>query len=228
VLEPDGIARGTYLRTLRSGEIGFNRASDHWVDVAAFEDGLRDVLRTNPQRPQAMDWTGAENAVAHYTGDLLEGFYDDWALRERERLRLGYLSALGRLLQHYSESGAIDLGLACAWRILELDPLREEVHREVMRLHLRTGHRALAAQQYERCRGLLARELEAAPMEETRQLYVEITGESDRVVIPRTSLPSQRDLLSPLRAAAMRLDAAREELGRAIRIAEEEQDGSAR
>jgi DNA-binding SARP family transcriptional activator len=37
VLEPAGIPRGTYLIG-QSEAVGFNCASDYWLDVAAFED----------------------------------------------------------------------------------------------------------------------------------------------------------------------------------------------
>ena len=60
--------------------------------------------------------------------------------------------------------------LRCGQQILTLDPLREDVHRELIRLHLRRGHRALALHQYEQCRAVLDDELGVEPMEETRAL----------------------------------------------------------
>ena len=107
-------------------------------------------------------------------GDLLEGFYDDWALRERERLRMLYLDCLGTLLRRHSETGALEPALRCGRQILALDPLREDIHREVIRLHVRNGHRALALQQYESCRAALEEELGVEPMEETRALCAEL------------------------------------------------------
>jgi DNA-binding SARP family transcriptional activator len=208
VLEPAGVTRGTYLVTSRIGEVGFNCESDHWVDVAAFEQGV--------QRQAVPDWSGIEGAISHYTADLLEGFYEDWALRERERLRLLYLDALGRLLRHHSESDALDAALACGQRILEIDPLREEIHRELIRLHLRSGHRAHALRQYQTCRDLLVSELGVEPMEETRALYDEIlSGVAARASRPP---PAVEDLLPPLRGAASGLDEARLQLTRAIRL----------
>ncbi len=216
-LEPEGVTRGTYLLATSAGEVGFNCDSDHWLDVAEFEHGMEKLFHAAPEQP-VPDWPGTESALAHYRGDLLEGFYEDWALREREHLRILYLDGLGRLLGHYSETGALDSALACGRRILEVDPLREEIHREVIRLHLRNGHRALALRQYEVCRDLLAEELGVEPLEETRALYDTIASGSDRSRARRPPAPSR--VLSPLRSAASSLDAAREQLSRAIRLAE--------
>src|SRR5207249_2495058 len=65
---------------------------------------------------------------------------------------------------------------ALAWgqRILEIEPLQEEVHREMIRIYLESGERALALRHYERCCELIEAELGVAPMEETRALYVKI------------------------------------------------------
>ena len=157
VLEPNGVARGAYLLTLRSGEVGFNGDSDDRLDVAAFEEGVQPLVRHKSETRAPSAWAGGEKAISYYGGDLLEGFYEDWALRERERLRLLYLDGLARLLEHYSEGEAIDQALECGRRILELVLLREEIHREMMRLHLRNGHRALAILQYESCRNISRR-----------------------------------------------------------------------
>jgi DNA-binding SARP family transcriptional activator len=220
VLEPDGVARGTYLLTLRSGEVGFNKDSDHWLDVAEFEDGLRSLARLQPDHPVA-EWATAESALKHYRGDLLEGFYDDWALRERERLRLLYLEGLQRLLTHYSQIGATATALDIGRRILELDPLREEIHREVIRLHLRNGHRALAMQQFQLCRVLLQQELGVEPLEETQALAQEV-AEGATVLTARTA--GDRALVLPqLRAVAQSLEETRQRLARAIQLAEAEE-----
>jgi len=210
VLEPPGVPRGTYLLVQAGGEVGFNSESDHWLDVAAFEDALS----------RRHDWAALETAVRQYSGDLLEGFYDEWALRERERLRMLYLDGLNRLVERHSAEGAIDAALGCARRVLELDPLREEVHREVIRLHLRQGHRALALRQYLTCRSLLAEELNVEPMEETRALGAQILAEPGRADTTDLPGPTTPDLLPPLRSAARRLNQAREELARAISTAE--------
>lgn len=175
-LEPEGIDRGTYLIATPTDGLGFNFNSDCWVDVAVFENQVREVL-TSPY--DAMERSEIESLRATLqlcNAELLEGLYDDWVLQERERLRLLHLRCLQRLAQSYRLQGAYHESLACAQQILDYDPLREEIHRQVMRLYCDMGQRSLAVRQYQLCREILADELGIAPMEETQALYASITG----------------------------------------------------
>jgi DNA-binding SARP family transcriptional activator len=117
----------------------------------------------------------------------LEGFYDDWALRERERLRLVYLKDLEYLMNYYKDRQDYSKSLAYGQKILEQDPLHEDIHREMMRLYMENGQRAHAVRQYQICQVHLAAELNIPPMEETQQLYQKIlseTGSSRLVITP--------------------------------------------
>jgi DNA-binding SARP family transcriptional activator len=176
VLEANGVPKGTYLVTNPLGEIGFNRTSDHWLDVAAFEAEVNRVLAKSVQALAADDAGDLREALSLYTGELLEGFYDDWALRERERLHVLQLKGLIHLMRYWKGRGDYDEALACGQRILDQDPLREEIHREVMRIYLESGERDKAIRQYNACRRVLKEELGIAPMEETQRLHAEIIG----------------------------------------------------
>ena len=173
-LEPPGVSRGAYLLTTAAGEVGFNTAGSHWIDVAQFESQAARILTLPCQALEAGDAREMEKSLNLYNGDLLESYYEDWALGERERLRSLYLKSQAHLLGYYSHQGIYDRALACGHDILNLDPLREEIHREMMRLYMKSGRRARALQQYETCRDILANELDVAPMEETRALRVQI------------------------------------------------------
>jgi DNA-binding SARP family transcriptional activator len=112
--------------------------------------------------------------------------------------------------------------------LLQHDPLREDVHREVMRLYVGAGQRTLALRQYELCREILARELAIEPMEETRTLYTEILHTSDRAAdFAAAEVPL--DLASVLQranAAKRTLEATVDELKRLIRVLEAPGAGS--
>jgi DNA-binding SARP family transcriptional activator len=174
VLEPPNTMKGTYLITTPLGEVGFNREADYWLDVAVFEEKVGGTLEKPSEELEVQDASALQKALALYTGDLLEGFYEDWALRERERLRALQLKGLRHLMRYWKHCGDYEAGLECGRQILAFEPLWEEVHREVMRLYVANGQRALAIRQYQTCCGILDKELGIAPMEETKALHYHI------------------------------------------------------
>lgn len=115
-------------------------------------------------------------AVALYAGDLLEGIgirdpaFEEWLLVERQRLRDLAVTALRKLLGRETGHEAI----ASARRLLALDPLQEDGHRALMRLHAKAGEIGAALRQYETCRETLKRELGVGPSPETEALHQQI------------------------------------------------------
>lgn len=166
VLEPDGVAPGSYLLTTRRGEVRFNDRSDYWLDVERFER-TAGHLTDRSVTPTASDLAAFEATAEVATNDLLEGSDHPWLVFERERLAQLYLSATARCMERYAELGAVGDAIAAGQRILDRDPLREEVHRTLIRLYLESGQRARSQQQFERCRVLLAEELGVQPLPET-------------------------------------------------------------
>jgi DNA-binding SARP family transcriptional activator len=221
-LEPDPTPRGTYLLTGSDGEVGFNWQSPHWLDLAEFERAVSAALAWPAGRLTQSQLADLERALDLYTGDLLEGFYDDWALRERERQRGLYLDGLQHLMRRHALDGAYHKSVLAGQRILSLDPLREDVHRDLMRLYAADGQRALAVRQFMTCRETLAAELGIEPMDETETCYREILAKGGTAVQPSRTRPRQPpkpDLdaaLAELSAARRQLQAAQERLNAAL------------
>ncbi|MFQ6100193.1 MAG: BTAD domain-containing putative transcriptional regulator [Anaerolineae bacterium] len=147
---------------------------DCWLDVEEFE-ALVERARLLPSH----DWQAEDlwrRAVALYRGDFLPQVERIWCLPRREALREMYLEALvgvGRCHEARREfEGAID------WyrRALEVDELREDVHRRIMQCYAAAGRRAEALAQYHRCQEVLKQELDAEPSIETNRLYERIAG----------------------------------------------------
>jgi DNA-binding SARP family transcriptional activator len=223
-LEPAGVRRGTFVEVTPLGEVGFNAGSRHWLDVAEFEQCISRPLARPLQSLTGTDIDQVRAGLSLYTGDLLEGFYDDWAVRERERLRSLYLDGLACLMLYYRDHGDPQQGITWGQELLRHDPLREEVHRARMRLYLVRGPRALAARQYEQCRDLLATEMGIPPMEETRALYLAVAPERARDEpgpAPASAPLSLRQVLQQLTRAAQGVDEAQTRLQHAIHLAEE-------
>jgi len=219
-LEPEGIPAGTYLKNSHSGEVGFNKDSPYWLDVEVFERGINKILIRPFQTVDQVHLADLNKVLELYKGDLLEGLYNDWALRERERLRALYLKSLIYLLQFYGFHGVYEKAITYGQQILDLDPLREEIHRELIKLYLENGQRALAVRQYETCRSILAKELGIAPLEDTQRLYTQIvTGTAD----PGSTIVSGSEMgieaaLQQLREANEALNFAKDQLQQALQL----------
>lgn len=178
LLEPDDVRPGTYLITRNTGEVGFNWGSGHWLDTEWFEQRIYPLLRKPIADLSDDDLKEIEGVLTLYRGDLLEGMYEDWALRERERFRSLHLNCLTRLMECYAGRKNFEQSIAMALEILRRDPVREEIHRALMRLYLDNGQRTLAIRQYLQCRDFLDHELEVPPLEETQLLYQQILASS--------------------------------------------------
>lgn len=174
ILAQSGPRAPSYLR-IDAQNIGFNTASDFWLDIEEFESRCTLAEQIGPDAPEKQAALYRQ-AVACYRGDLLVDCYEDWCLVERERFRCLYLRALRWLHGFYAARRAYDDALDCARRILAYDPLREDVHRDVIELYLTINCPADALRQYRICEGLLARELAVEPMPETRILLNRIIG----------------------------------------------------
>jgi DNA-binding SARP family transcriptional activator len=220
LLEPQGIPAGTYLISNRAHEVGFNRESQYWLDVEVFEEKTNYLLNS--------DWQGVGQSHTHelaktlefYKGELLEGFYDNWALRERERLSALRLKSLIYLLHYYGFHRMYEQALSYGQQILDVNSLREEIHREMMRYYVENGQRALALQQYEICRATLATELGIPPMEDTQALYTQIftTANKNVSLISSKEEISLDQALRQIREASQTIDLAKEQIQQAYQL----------
>ncbi|MBI9049760.1 MAG: AAA family ATPase [Anaerolineaceae bacterium] len=124
------------------------------------------------------------DAVNLYHGDLLEGYYEDWILIEREEFRIQYHQTLEKLLQVEKSSENYSLALDYGLKLLQFDPLQESIHQEIMRLYYLLGRPEAALHQFESCCQILRTELELEPEPETIELAKEITRRSQLETSP--------------------------------------------
>ena len=176
-------------------EIGLHPDADCWVDVEAFEESLR--LGTE----RAVDPQHLSAAVQLYRGEFLAGFFvrdspafEDWLLTEQVRLRDSVVEVLHRLIDSYRRRGEYRFGVHYARRLVALEPLSEEAHRELMRLCSLAGQRNRALAQYEELINVLRNELGVEPLAETRALYESILSEAVR----EESVEGQEEPIGPL------------------------------
>lgn len=155
----------TALWRVRSVHPRLVRADATWVslhpgvrvDVDELVDDLRCLdagvcpprLRTLP--PQLLD------------GELAPGWYDEWLLVERERVRQLRLHALESLAVQLAAQSRFGLAVEAALAAVRAEPLRESAHRVLLQVHLAEGNRSEALRHFDEYRRLLGCELGVSP-----------------------------------------------------------------
>jgi DNA-binding SARP family transcriptional activator len=117
----------------------------------------------------ALDTNDSEDlrqALAHYQGEFLEGFFvrnanrfEEWAFLERERLRRIAVTGLQQIVSGHLQAGSYLQGITQATRLLQIDPLMESAHRQMIELLALSGQRAQALVHCKQTQELLRREL---------------------------------------------------------------------
>jgi DNA-binding SARP family transcriptional activator len=95
--------------------------------------------------------------------DLLPGWYEDWALVERERVRQRLLHALEALSRQLTDAGRCAEAVEAAMMAVSAEPLRESAQRSLIRAHLAEGNWIEGRRSFEAYRKLLSRELGTQP-----------------------------------------------------------------
>ncbi len=161
----------------------FNAESNHWLDVAAFTALVEACERHRHRRLGSClpCVRRLEQMADLYREDFLKQFFlgdsstfEEWASLKREWLHREVVEALYHLTNYYERRGDYARAQRHAWRQVELEPWREEAHRQLMRLLALDGQRSAALAQYEVCRQTLTEELHIDPTEETTALYERI------------------------------------------------------
>jgi DNA-binding SARP family transcriptional activator len=154
--------------------IGIRPDAGMWTDVAQLEDAYTDTQAVLGEQFSELQAHQVQDAVQLYHGDLLEGWYQDWCIFERERLQGILLILLDKLIDyamvHENFEGALQYGI----EILRCDRARERTHRRLMKLYYLAGDRTAALRQYESCVEALEEELSVSPARSTQVLYKQI------------------------------------------------------
>lgn len=183
-----------YLLTDRD-TVQFDVERPHDVDTYVFCRQTQ-VLLSAPK--PAFDSTAAAQILNLYRGAFLEGFslpdcaaFEEWLVVQRERFHRRALDLLERLIHHHIRRGEFDDARRYVRRALALEPWRETTHRQAMLIATLQGEREQALRHYERCRRILADELDVEPSEETQALYRRIlSGDVQPLAMETSAQPA--------------------------------------
>lgn len=130
----------------------------------------------------------ASIALVEHPG--LEG----WLTAERERRRAMAQRRLREQLDAAEAAGDLASAMAGALRLREADPLSEDAHRRVIRLHYLLGDRSAALVAFDQCERTLKDEVGTTPSEATRALLRTIEQEA-AAAAPAAGAPVARGAL---------------------------------
>jgi predicted ATPase/DNA-binding SARP family transcriptional activator len=154
--------------------ISFGASADYWLDAAAFQQVSEHV---SPEELIA--------ALSVYKGELLPGFYDEWAVLEREHLQAKFEHEIGRLLDLLQGAGRWLDVVVWAEKWIALGQKPESAYRHLISAFAAQGDMAKAAAVYERCVKSLAA-FGVGPSEETRRLYEDLkAGKRPKLTQPK-------------------------------------------
>jgi DNA-binding SARP family transcriptional activator len=200
--------------------VQINPRTPIWCDVTIFQQVIRAAQGTTGYQLSVAQAHDLQEAVNLYHGDLLEGWYQDWCLVEREHLQNMYLMTLDKLIDYCEAHRLFEDGIGYGMRVLKHEHARERL----MRLYCLLGDRTGAIRQYEQCVAALRKEFDVAPSERTVQLYHHIRND-EPVIAPPPPLPttSQQaadltELLGHLMQLQAHFDEAHHSLRRDIEI----------
>ena len=182
--------------------IQLNPAFSLWVDVQEMEKQTKDIPLTHSPITSAIN-------LNLYRGDLLQDFYDEWVLGEREHYRNLYLNALLQLAQFLRMQGEYPRVIEISQRIVAIDPVNERAYQHLLFCYGALGDRSAALKTYKECSFQLQEKLGVSPSEDTEMLYQHVkksaaSGISPQLVksnlpIPLTSFIGREQELTTLK-----------------------------
>jgi DNA-binding SARP family transcriptional activator len=124
-------------------------------------------------------------------GELLPGWYEDWILLERERVRQLQLHVLETAAEQLLLQGRPAAALEFALSALGMEQTRESAHRLAIRVHLAEGNIGEAWRQFRLCERVLDTELGIRPSSQLQRLLPAGMG-PDADGLPNGTCPSGR------------------------------------
>ena len=203
--------------------IQINDNAHYWSDITELETAFnqtKGIQGRNLDKPKV---NSLHNAVQLYKGDLLENWYQDWCILERERFQNLYLVMLDKLMGYCETYQEYERGILYGMQTLQCDVARERTYRRLIRLRYLAGDRTGALRQYDRCVVALQHELGVKPTPHTTAIYEQIKNQqplplnplTPKIQLEQKSFPI---LLSQLDHARMTLIQAQQQIEQEIEV----------
>lgn len=210
------------LLLVDSDWIQINQLADFQLDVAILEEAFAAVQGKSGASLDFADLNLLHKATEQYQSDLLENWYQDWCIFERERLQSMYLAILDKLMAYCEFHQEYEMGIVYGVKILQYDRAREQTHRRLMRLRYLARDRTGALRQFQRCATILQEELGVEPSRLTETLRYLIETDQPLAEAPPAVTPQPTVMSGSLPDILNRLQRLKHTLRRAEDQVEQE------
>lgn len=166
--------KGAGIDVLEADKIFISLRAETVIDIYSLRDWAGRVIGGTAQMSDLALPTWNLEAL-----DILPGWYDDWVIFERERLRQRLLHGLEALCCQLVRMGRYAEAVEVAMDAVDIDPLRESAQRALVAAHLAEGNVVEARRRYQAYFCLLGRELGVLPGAGIRGLMEQVAP--DRV-----------------------------------------------
>ena len=149
---------GAGIRILKADKHGLAMREDVLVNLHTVGAWAARLIKGSASREDLAITPWGLDAI-----DLLPGWYDDWALVEREHIRQQLLHALEALSRQLARAGRCAEAVEAAMMAVTAEPLRESAQRVLIEAHLAEGNWVEGRRSFEAYRDMLHRELGVQP-----------------------------------------------------------------
>lgn len=181
-----------------------------FLDIERFRAVTSRLTSTSTTQPLSLDSVEAiRAAVSLYRGRFVENLYledsqlfGDWQLVQQGRFEQDAIALLQALSTHLGLHLDPHKCIQYLERWLQLDPMAEEAHLQLIRLYISAGKLNAAVRQYETCVEILRNELQSTPSKELISLgqsLKEVRDPSPEDVNAATPVREPVESLTPLR-----------------------------
>ena len=163
--------------------VGLHKNLDYWLDVHEFQWQMQPLaqLHKAPGGLKEIELPRLRQGVQLYRGEFLADFkppksrlYGQWIEQEQQSLLQQVTTALKLLMEGSTKKQQYTEAIDYATRQLQLDPLDEETHEQIMRLWAHTGQIEQALQHYHAYRQFLKKAMDSEPEPPLALLYQQI------------------------------------------------------
>lgn len=137
-----------------------------WVDITEFKTTIEKAEQAKNVKDKIEYYKKAMNLCP---GIFLDDFYirenaqfEEWAILERERINLEKESVCRNIAILYQKERQWDNAIVFLKKLLEIDPLLEDVHLQLMQVYYNKKERGKAINQFHQCTKILPAELNTA------------------------------------------------------------------